>query len=57
MFASSGGLKSPSAPLAFPPLYLAFDGLSQHMRATLKSLQQTIDASERSDFQPHQDIF
>jgi hypothetical protein len=52
-----GVLKSPGALFAFTPLYLALDGLSQHMRATLKFLQQTIDASERSDFQPHQDIF
>jgi hypothetical protein len=57
MFVSSGVLKSPGALFAFTPLYLALDGLSQHMRATLKFLQQTIDASERSDFQPHQDIF
>jgi hypothetical protein len=43
--------------LAFTPLNLVFDCFSQHMRATLKSLQHVIDASECSDLKPHQEAF
>jgi hypothetical protein len=37
--------KSFAARLALTPHYLAFDRFSQHMRASLKSLQHVIEAS------------
>jgi hypothetical protein len=49
--------KSFIARLALPPLNLAFDCFSQHMRATLESLQHGIDASDCPDLQPQQGGF
>jgi hypothetical protein len=49
--------KSFFAPLVFTPLNLAFDRFSQHMRASLKSLQHVIDATECSTLQPQKDAF
>jgi hypothetical protein len=45
------------ALLALTPHYLAFDRFSQHMRASLKSLQHVIDASQCSALQPQKDAF
>ena len=49
--------KSFIALLALTPLYLAFDCLSQHMRATVKFLQHIIGASECSHFYSQIDGF